>query len=351
MSGPSKLWRRPQNNFPTPSGGHRAGGGEKKRGARRSERRGGTKMKNKTKIEDLKKTITLNKAQKKLEAAKARLDSAIASRAGEGEALQEVITRRAEAEAAKAAFGRLPLARRQAAVKMEEDALELGRRAVSLGGSYSGDVKCSVTWGDSANASTVTARGDQYSRKCFWRKVNARHTVQLDPAGIPMLVSNPALCEASRREGLPLIALYPDGGAVWVKRVGKRIEAQKGWVAMEDGLLYHSTVSYDHAKAAVARKAAILRREKALRLAEQKLNRRAALVARLCGGVTATVADAEALGYCTPGIRSFQQRFQIGDSAPLPVLVKTGDPSAVRLALHVARRVARQHEEHLAVAA
>lgn len=74
-----------------------------------------------------------------------------------------------------------------------------------------------------------------------------------------------------------------------------------------------------------------------------KAERRARLVARLCGNVRATIADARALGYCLPGIQAFQERHGIGDEATLPELVRTGDPSAVRLALSVARKVATVH--------
>ena len=53
----------------------------------------------------------------------------------------------------------------------------------------------------------------------------------------------------------------------------------------------------------------------------------------------ATIADARAMGYCEPGIESFQAKHGIGDSASLPALVRTGNPDAIRLALKLARRV------------
>lgn len=65
-------------------------------------------------------------------------------------------------------------------------------------------------------------------------------------------------------------------------------------------------------------------------------------MARLCNGAHATLADAKSLGYCEPGIRAFQTRHGIGDAATLPELVRTGDPSAVRLALKIARTVKRE---------
>lgn len=74
----------------------------------------------------------------------------------------------------------------------------------------------------------------------------------------------------------------------------------------------------------------------------------AALVARLCHGVTATLADARAMHYCEPGIRAFQERHGVGDTATLPELIRTGDPSAVRLALSIARKVRRDTREHTA---
>ena len=71
-----------------------------------------------------------------------------------------------------------------------------------------------------------------------------------------------------------------------------------------------------------------------------KDERRARLIARLCN-VSATIADARAMGYCLPGIEAFQSQHHIGDAAPLRALLATGNPSAVRLALAVARKVRR----------
>jgi hypothetical protein len=58
------------------------------------------------------------------------------------------------------------------------------------------------------------------------------------------------------------------------------------------------------------------------------------------------IADAIALGFCRPGIEAFQSQHGIGDSAPLRALLASGNASAVRLALAVARKV--RHAEPIA---
>ena len=84
----------------------------------------------------------------------------------------------------------------------------------------------------------------------------------------------------------------------------------------------------------------IIREERGDAAQWAKDERRARLVARLCD-VSATIADARAMGYCLPGIEAFQSHHHIGDSAPLRALLATGNAAAVRLALAVARKVRR----------
>lgn len=150
------------------------------------------------------------------------------------------------------------------------------------------------------------------------------------------------LTEQSDREGLPLIALYPDNSAVWVRRKGKGIVSERGWVAWEGWHCSHSTKSLKHAQVCLKRKRDAAAREDKLRLDNAKKARRDRLVARLCGGAIATVEDAKKLGFCAPGIAAFQHKHGIGDAASLPELMRSGNELAIKLALSLARGVKRK---------
>lgn len=252
------------------------------------------------------------------------------------------------ANEAEAVWGRVPRGRRelaQGAIKLLDDVRNDARR---IGGDYSGHTCASVSIGDSARAETITEHGDRYSRRCTYRKTDAAHVVTVTADGLAWMSANPDLCDLSRSEGLPLIDLGKNGTARWLVSVGKRINSRTGWIVADRGQCYHSTESWSRAQEGLVRKLAKLDRERAeaaererARRAspEYKSERRARLVARLCAGATATVADATALGYCMPGIDAFRAAHGIGDTASLPQLCRTGDPRAVRLALTVARRI------------
>lgn len=256
--------------------------------------------------------------------------------------LARQVSDRAEADLAKR-----PKARREYAAKVIKIAEEIGLRAARIGGSYSGDTSHAVEWGDVASAYTVTERGEQYSRSCKYSKTDATHIVRLSATGVVELVENEALRAVSARDGLHLIRLAKDGAAVWVKTSGKQLTSEKGWIIGNGALCYHSTASREAAVKGYEKKLAIHNRQQA-EAAERarahraspagKAERRARLVARLCGGITATLADAQALGYCAPGIEQFQRAHGIGDTATLPQLIKSGNSSAARLALHIARK-------------
>jgi type II secretory pathway pseudopilin PulG len=264
---------------------------------------------------------------------------------------------RIAADAAAADLAKRPKNRRdqaaQAVTIAEAIALRAARRQ---GGSYSGDTTHAVRWNTdtshtTANAHTVTSSGEAYSGKARkYCKTDALHVVRLDPAGIPALVENEALRESSSRDGLPLISLKDDGSAVWLTSSGKQILSQAGWVIGNGTLCYHSTKSREDAQKGFDKKHALHLQQQAEQAERYrsfkaspafKAERRARLIARLCGSLTATIADARALGYCTPGIESFQREHGVGDTATLPQLIKTGNHSAVSLALHLARKAAK----------
>lgn len=307
-------------------------------------------MKQETKVSDIKTLIamseTANVATNRCNVAKASAERAIDYGVANAPDIMAAINSAREAMAAKnqaeKAFAKLPKERRTMAQSAVTMALEIGKRAASMCGSdYSGDTSYGASWGNKATAGTSTDRGEQYSRKCTFHKTNASHHVTLDPGGIPCLVENEALRLCSIRDGLHLIALYPDSSCVWVRNRGKAIVSESGWIAGNASVCFHSLKSAEDAKRGFERKLATLRREQEQQRRNQKDERRARLVARLCS-ITATLQDAKSLGFCSPGIQAFQSRFNIGDSATLPQLMATKDPSAIRLALHIARNAKHQ---------
>ena len=251
---------------------------------------------------------------------------------------------RLAATAADASFAKLPPDRRARATTTLKMAWEIGKAAAQLGGEYSGDTGHHVNFSAKADARTDTQAGDRYSRSCKYSKTDATHIITLAPAGIPCLVESEALRLRSIADGLHLISLAPDGAAVWVRSVGKAIKAEAGWVAGNASVCYHSTKSAADAQAGFARKLSIMEREQKLARAAGKIERRARLISRLCDGAVATIDDARALGYCLPGITAFQSAHKIGESATLPDLVRTGNGSAIALALSVARKIAKKKE-------
>lgn len=308
-------------------------------------------MKITTRIEDIKCAVALAKASTLLADRRAtaisRLDLAHSAPADLVPAVDQLVLAQKQHAACRDDFASIPKARRLAASRDIEIAGEIARRAALLGGDYSGETTRSFVWADiggSAAASTHTYSGEQYSRSCKYRKMDARHVVTLDPAGIPFLVDSVQLRAASQAEGLPLIALYPNGSAAWVIVKGKALRAQCGFVAFDaaHNLCYHSTTTLEAAQLGLKKKVASHVREEALRIAASRAERRAYLIARLCGKASATIADAKELGFCEPGIRAFQQSFGIGDEATLTQLIRTGNSSAVRLALHVARKISSE---------
>ena len=326
-------------------------------------------MKPQTKVLDLQKLLTLKDAGKNeiasRQVAQRELDNAINGVVPlpliDPVTLSRAKQARQAKERAREAFQSIPKPRRELAEHVHKTALEIALGvARKMGVNYSGDTSHEAWFGPGATAYTTTYQGEQYSRSCKYSKTNATHCIQLtnathciqlDPARAHALVESDRLRELSHRDGLPLIALDDDGKAAWVVTKGKRISAEHGWIIGDDVCCYHSTKSREHAVGGHARKRAEIDRRNAeaaererLRKAspEYKAERRARLMARLCGSLTATIADAKSCGYCDPGIAEFQRRHGIGDTATLPELVRTGNSLAVSLALKLARQAAKQ---------
>ena len=315
-------------------------------------------MKTKTRITDLEKLIRRDLAADALKTARRTVDAALDLRQFDRvrESLPQLEDAHRAHDDADAAFRKLPPARRTLAAQTHGTALDLAHGVTRYhGGSYSGNTstRCTIdTEASNSDAWTNISHGDQYSRSCTYRKNDATHHVNLTPADAVALATHSGIVSASRRDGLPLIHLgepvksYPDTRpARWVQtgKGGKALDTRSGWVAYDEAhsIIYHSTADAKHAHDGLARKVSQHLETLRQRRLNAKETRRAALVARLCHNVKATLADAKALHYCDPGIRQFQTRYGIGDEATLPELVRTGDPSAVRLAMTIARKVRR----------
>ena len=302
-------------------------------------------MKRETKVRSMERTLAMRAADA---AAEAAVDNATAACRGTLEtdavaAAADAWHANQKSEAATEAWKSMAKAQRDYAARAVLDAVAMGEAAGRLGGIYSGSTDREVIWGECASARTVTSGGDRYSRSCKYSKTDARHEVTISVDGMIDLVDAPALAAASASEGLPLISYHATTGeAVWAIVRNKRLATERGWIATDGMILYHSTESLDHARRGVARKVAAAAKAAERELVDLRADRRARLVIRLCKGAQATVADAVAAGYCSAGIRAWQERFGIGDNAPLADLVRTGDPLATRLALELARKVRRE---------
>jgi hypothetical protein len=214
-----------------------------------------------------------------------------------------------------------------------------GLAGASLGGEYSGRTRTEVRWGAETSASTATSYGDRYSRSCKYSKLDACHAVTLCAEDIVRLEMYKSVAESSGRDGLPVIGAREWGMFVWVRARAKAISLEQGWIAYKSGTCYHSQKSHEDAVAGLERKIKALERDAWAKKHGRAIERRARLVARLCGGICATVKDAERMGYCAAGIAAFRERHGIGETATLPQLVRTGNVDAVRLALSIARKV------------
>jgi hypothetical protein len=293
-------------------------------------------MKKTTKINAFKAFINLQSTKTQADFKKARMVQSLSYCPEEAKftrsALEALAAQREWVEA-NTAFKKLPKAKRDYAEKAHKDAVELGNRAASGGGEYSGTTTIRTEWAASAHAETLTMSGDQYSRRCTYRKTDAQHLVSLSVCDIVDLLDAPDLVEWSRREGLPLIGYDAKTGAcTWVVVKNKSLKVERGWVAYENGTCYHSQTSFDHAKNQLRGK---LKRLKEARNA----NRRERLIVRLCKNAKATLQNAKELGFCDAGIRAFQSRHNIGDEASLCELVETGNPQATQLAFHLAKAI------------
>jgi hypothetical protein len=73
-------------------------------------------------------------------------------------------------------------------------------------------------------------------------------------------------------------------------------------------------------------------------------SRKARLIARLCAGLTCTIADAQDLGYCRAGIDAFRTRYGLGEAATVGQLRATSSYQAARVIERAAQRCAVTQE-------
>lgn len=211
----------------------------------------------------------------------------------------------------------------------------------------SGSVEFVIKWTTASRpyTQTMSSSGEQYSRRCTYRKTDATHIVCLSPEWAAEWTQADA--DASMRDGIALVGLKADRQACWLTIKNRSLHLTEGWFVVDGPHSYHSKESLEHAQKGLAKKAAAWQKhlaQEAQRRAEgrkkideyHRSERRVRMLARRCS-LRATIADARGLGFCSVGIQQFQQRFGIGDEATLPELVRTGDPSACRLAFHIAR--------------
>jgi hypothetical protein len=305
-------------------------------------------MKTKTKVNDIELMLALHEQHRILDVhknkVKAELDSVLNSTDKTCTTLNTLVNNylvsKKTVDQMKLSWKKIPAKRKSLADMTVNEALDIGKTAARMGSNYSGDVsyRCNIK-NAAATAYTLTDEGEQYSRSCKYHKTNASHVVNLDVNTISYLVEQRNVRRLSVLEGLHLISLNPDGSCVWVECKAKQIVAVNGWIVWNDTLCYHSTKSVEDAQKGLDRKIRAFEKEEIERKKHIKESRRARLVAKLCKNVTATITDAKSMGYCDPGIRGFQQRFGIGDSATLNELLNTKDPYAVNLVLKVARKI------------
>lgn len=239
----------------------------------------------------------------------------------------------------KEIFNKLPRDRREYAAKLKEAAHKIGLNAAKLGDNYSGYTQYACVFGKETKAYTITYKGSRYSSSCKYHKTDAIHKVVINIESMIKLIDNPHLINMSANDGLHLIALNDDNSCIWVQRNNKQIIHKQGWIAWNDTMMYHSTESHEHAVKGLERKIKIAKKEEQDARNRNKEYRRARLIAKLCNGVHATIEDAKSLGYCDPGIDNFKSRYNIGNTATLNQLLNTKDSYAIRLALHIARKL------------
>jgi len=301
-------------------------------------------MRIETKVEDLKKYLNKTEAVKAYSTLLDRLPSfanpLIPEEKRRG-AMEETTKANAARIEAEALFAKVPAERRNLAEATWKFAEALNKTTIPYTG-YSGDEAQGLGWTElCANVSTTISKGDAYSRRCKYKKTDAFHLTLFNLAGLIGVYENLDIAAASRQDGLPLISYNPsNGAAVWVETARKRHSSVQGWIFYdpETRLCFHSDRSAEHAQNGLKRKVkkhTALQKEEARAAAELAEASKAIVEAK---EIFATVQEARAFGYCSPGIREFQAKHNLGDTVSLADLAATGDARAQRLAVTLWRK-------------
>lgn len=171
---------------------------------------------------------------------------------------------------------------------------------------YSGQTKICISTG-SPSAETKTFKGEQYSRRCTYHQTDAVHTIAV-PANWYTCVYRRGLDRVDDMLTLNAEPVDSDGYTIykasWMRRKGKRILAENGYIAIgENGSA--------HAKTESGAKAILTRRANEFKHTRHEAHIRHALhEMRLSGyaDVVVTISDSLCAGNCKPGTLEFRDR-------------------------------------------
>lgn len=297
-------------------------------------------MKHETRVSDLTKTAELYSATQRKDKAHKKMCDWIAYPSDRSvdvaDTYAKLVAARNEVAKAEDAVRKIPLMRRSQTQAMLGLSLSQAHAACLLAKNLSGHCTSSTEFGP-LKSDVRTSRGAPYGGIKKWFKTDRHIKLTIDPEGIPLLYDKAI---QGNHDGVVLVGAFPDGRVAWAQAYKSGIKVVHGYMARDTStaISYHSERSQEHADAGLAKKVQEWRDA----LPDPKRDRRLRLIARLCHDTKATLKDALSAGFCKPGIESFQARFGIKNTATLPELVKTGDPSAVMLALRLAAKIGRK---------
>lgn len=199
------------------------------------------------------------------------------------------------------------------AVALRAAAVFAGEAVLRLGGWYSGTtIRDNVGFVPGGSCcGTSTSKGARYSSRCTFKKTDAEHWVQIGYEAVVGLSQLPPwVIDASAKDGLPLISAGPAKHGMapvrWVTG-GKPLRYQDGWIAWEDGVVFH----------AKSQKAALqgLRQkiQAAARILAQGV-RRATGVAPLFQACVSVDDVRKLTGWCKPGCAQWLRRHMAAGS-------------------------------------
>ena len=201
--------------------------------------------------------------------------------------------------------------------------------------SYSGSTHYVTSIGDFPDAGTSTERGEQYSKRCTFRKTDATHHIQVKKdywhkvvrRGLVLLDNlltlDLDLLEEKDSSG------YTVYGAVWARVCGKRIIPEKGYIAVNENCQTAHASTPRGALAVLTRRANEERFRHLSRKIREKLETR-----RLNGyaDIEVTLQDSYRAGNCRPGTKAFRdQHFPGRESARIEEVLSVNSQRALAI--------------------